>query len=206
VEDRDEPPRPVEGESAEAPSEGEPRPTGPGRRKGRHRGKLMETQLLVLTLVTIGLAVYAFQSGGMARLEQGGRETVNLVLQVWPNFVIGMVLAGLLSVTLPSGQLSRFLGEESGMSGILIATAAGMLTPGGPYFQFPIIAALYRNGVAPGPLAAYVTAWSVIPINRTLIWEVPFLGFQFSAARIALSLAMPILVGLGVPPLMRILR
>jgi uncharacterized membrane protein YraQ (UPF0718 family) len=166
----------------------------------------METQQIVLALVTIALAGWLLLTGGVPRLEQGGRETLSLLSQIWPNFVLGILLAGLVTVAIPAELLSRHLGEDSGFRGLLIATIAGALTPGGPYFQFPLVASLYRSGVAAGPLAAYLTAWSVIPLNRTLIWEIPLLGVQFSAARLVVSATLPLLAGLAVPLVLRVLK
>ena len=44
-----------------------------------------------------------------------------------------------------------------GMKGILIASAAGAISPGGPFINFPLVAALYQAGAGVGaPLAGYL--------------------------------------------------
>ena len=166
----------------------------------------MEPQQIFLASLAVALAVYLFWTGGVARLEESGRESLSLVSQVWPNFVLGMVLAGLITVAIPNELLGRYLGEDSGLRGVLLATLVGAVTPGGPYLQFPILAGLHRSGVAAGPLAAYLTSWSVIAVHRTVIWEMPFLGVPFSFSRLILSLFMPVLVGMALPQVLRLLK
>jgi len=165
----------------------------------------MDSSVLILAAAVLVLALYAFVSGGAARLEQAGHEAVDLLSSVWIRVLLGFALAGLITVLLPADTVSRHMGEGSGLTGLLLATAAGSLTPGGPFIQFPIVAALYRSGAGPGPLAAYLTAWSLIPVVRLIVWEVPFLGLQFAASRVLVSLAAPILVGLLAPQVMRLI-
>lgn len=164
----------------------------------------MEASDLVLVAFVVGLVAWALISGGPAKVLESGQETVSFLSSSWLRLLLGFAMAGLITVMVPSELIGRYLGEGSGVSGLLIATVAGILTPGGPYIQFPVVASLYRAGAAPGPLAAYLTAWGTIPLNRSLVWEVPFLGLPFTLARLAVSLAVPFLVGLAVPYVLRL--
>jgi len=103
----------------------------------------------------------------------------------------------------PNEAVARLLGEGSGLKGILIATFAGAVAPGGPYINIPLVASFYKSGAAVGPLAAFLTAWGLIPINRTIVYELPLLGSQFTFARYIASLAFPIIIGFVTPLLFR---
>jgi uncharacterized membrane protein YraQ (UPF0718 family) len=160
--------------------------------------------LLILAaalLVTFGLA---WSRGGSGLLFDGLNEGASLLMSVAPQLLIGFLLAGMMTVLLPADTIADWLGADSGMRGLVIATVAGTLTPGGPFLQFPLVASLANAGAAPGPLAAYVTAWSLVGVNRLLVWEVPLLGPQFALVRWSVSLALPILVGLAVPVVLRL--
>jgi uncharacterized membrane protein YraQ (UPF0718 family) len=109
-------------------------------------------------------------------------------------------------VLVPSDVIGRVVGEESGLQGVLIATVAGAVTPGGPFLQFPLVAALARGGAGTGPMAAYLTAWSLLGVNRALVWEIPILGVPFTASRWLVSLIVPVVVGMAVPLLLRAAR
>jgi uncharacterized membrane protein YraQ (UPF0718 family) len=109
-------------------------------------------------------------------------------------------------VLVPSSAIAGLVGEGSGFQGLLIATGVGALTPGGPFLQFPLVAALMRSGASEGNVAAYLTAWSLLGMQRVLVWELPVLGPTFASVRWSASLVLPIIVGLLVPQILRLVR
>ena len=61
----------------------------------------------------------------------------------------------LLKVTparVPRDLLVAWMGEDSGLRGIVLAWLAGLLLPGGPYVVFPLAATLCKQGVGAGAL------------------------------------------------------
>jgi uncharacterized membrane protein YraQ (UPF0718 family) len=165
----------------------------------------MESILIVGTLVVV-LTLVAFAQGGVARATDGYRQGFDLALSVAPQVLLGFALAGLITIVIPQETIGRLIGEESGIQGVLIATVAGILTPGGPFLQFPLVASLAKSGAAVGPLAAYLTAWSLIGLNRALVWEIPLLGGTFTLSRYAISIFVPIAIGLTLPIVYRSLE
>ena len=162
----------------------------------------MEAVVIIGGLVGV-LTTVALAQGGLPRAVDGYRTGLELAVSVAPQVALGFVLAGLITVVVPPDLIGRAIGEESGLQGVLIATAAGVLTPGGPFLQFPLVASLARGGAGVGPLAAYLTAWSLIGLNRAIVWEVPLLGGTFAIARYAISLVAPVAIGLLMPILYR---
>ena len=160
--------------------------------------------IVILGIVTIVLVVVAYLRGGVALPVAGVGEAGRIFASVAPQLAVGFLLAGMLTVLLPGEVIARWIGADSGFAGVLIATVAGALTPGGPYMQFPLVATLANAGAGPGPMAAYLSAWSLISVNRFIVWEVPILGIQFAAVRWIVSLAVPILAGLTVPLVLRL--
>jgi uncharacterized membrane protein YraQ (UPF0718 family) len=159
--------------------------------------------IAILGSLTGALIIIAYVRGGTALPIEGGAEALRILSSVAPQLALGFLLAGMLTVLMPADLVSRWIGPGSGFAGILIATVAGALTPGGPYLQFPLVAMLANAGAGPGPMAAYLTAWSVSSVNRLLIWEIPVLGLPFAAARWGVSLMLPIIAGLAVPVALR---
>jgi uncharacterized membrane protein YraQ (UPF0718 family) len=82
------------------------------------------------------------------------------------------------------------------MRGILIATVAGALTPGGPMTSFPFVVALYMAGADRGSLVAYLTSWSLLGFQRVMVWELPLLGPEFAFLRLLANLPLPIIAGI----------
>jgi uncharacterized membrane protein YraQ (UPF0718 family) len=166
----------------------------------------MSPSLLILGALVLVLGVVALWAGGWPLAWRGVSSGGNLLLSVAPQLVLGFLLAGLVTVLLPRELLGRVVGEGSGLLGLAVATVAGLATPGGPFLQFPLVAALMQGGAAPGPVAAYITAWSLLGWNRILIYELPLLGPHFTLSRIVVTVLLPIVVGLLVPVAMRVLN
>jgi len=72
------------------------------------------------------------------------------------------------------------------------------VTPGGPFSQFPLVASMWKMGAAPGPLAAYLTSWALLGVNRVIVYEWPFMGPTFTTIHLATCLVAPPAIGLVV--------
>lgn len=121
------------------------------------------------------------------------RRIVEQATFIAPRLLVGMMGAGFYAVLVPAETMEAWLGPGSGLTGYALASLAGILTPGGPLVGFAIAAALVGHA-GQGQIIAYVTAWSLFALNRTLVWEVPVLGRSFTHARILWSL--PVFAGL----------
>src|SRR6185295_6514768 len=107
----------------------------------------------VLTLV-LGSACWFLQ--GQAPFLGAAREGIDLFLFVLPRFAAGLLFAGFFLCLVPRDFVARWIGEKSGLVGILMGTLAGALTPGGPMMAWPVVVALLRAGADKGPLVAYI--------------------------------------------------
>jgi uncharacterized membrane protein YraQ (UPF0718 family) len=106
-----------------------------------------------------------------------------------------MLIAAFVQVLLPRDKIARYVSEEAGVRALGIATAVGIMTPGGPMTSFPIVRALRDTGAGRSPLVAYVTSWSTMGFQRILNWEVPLLGADFALLRFISSLPLPFIAG-----------
>ncbi len=159
----------------------------------------MDVSFLILCIFAGILIAIAYGMEGW-RLPVSGLLTGGKMLwETAPNLLLGFALAGLFQVLIPADYIARVIGEESGIKGLIIAMAAGILAPGGPYVNIPLVAVLYKSGAGIGQVAAFLTAWGLIPINRALVYEIPLMGTEFALARNAASLALPLIVGMITP-------
>lgn len=122
-----------------------------------------------------------------------------------PRLPLALVAAECIGRLLPEAYVAALLGEGSGVAGTLFAAVLGALLPGGPMIAFPLAIALFRAGAGQASLVALVTAWSLLAINRTLLFELPLLGSRFTLARLALSLPLPVAAGLAAAAAVRAL-
>lgn len=165
----------------------------------------MDLSLFVMCAIVVVLVVLAYRIEGWPMVLSGLRMSGYMLGTVWLRLVLGLLMAGMIQVLIPAEVIGRWMGASAGLRGILVGTVAGAVTPGGPFVNFPIIAALQHSGAGFGPLAAYVTAWGVIPLHRTLVWELPFMGPKFVFSRLLVGLVAPFLIGLATPPIMEAL-
>lgn len=154
------------------------------------------TSFWVLAAIA-GIAAWAaWELKGADAVRAALSHDFDILVFLLPRMIGGMMLAGLVQAILPPDLVARWVGEESGMRGIIIATVVGGLTPGGPMTSFPIVVAFYMSGADRGALVAYLTGWSLLGFQRILVWELPLLGAEFTLYRIAAVATLPILAGL----------
>ena len=145
-------------------------------------------------VIAIALLVIAYQRGGGEHIL-GLKSAGNLLLQITPLLIFAFIVAGMIQVLVPTEMISKWVGTESGFRGILIGTAIGGLTPGGPFVTLPIAAGLLRTGAGVGTMVAFMTAWSLLAFSR-LPLEIGLLGWKFTLIRLACTFFFPIIAGL----------
>jgi hypothetical protein len=145
---------------------------------------------VLLWLLVAGLALTAAVRGRIL-LNDGVREGAYEFVRLLPRIAIGVVGSGFVAEILPKALIAPWLGPQSGLTGVLIATLGGALTPGGPVVGFSIGAAALKSGAGAPQVIAYSTAWALYALHRLLIWEVPMMPPRIVWLRAAVSLPLP---------------
>jgi uncharacterized membrane protein YraQ (UPF0718 family) len=154
----------------------------------------LDPSTLVLAALAVVLAIVAYVKDPSLPLI-GARNGFAMLGFILPRLVPALVLAGLMQVLVPPEIVSRYFGRESGMKAIVVASLAGVATPGGPMVSVPFMVALAHSGAAMPPLVAYMTSWSLFGMQRIIAWEAPLMGWKFVIVRVLPSLAFPVLAG-----------
>ena len=141
-----------------------------------------------------GVACYAAK--GPEAFFASFKTDLELLGLIVPRRGAALLIATSIQVLLPRDKVARWLGDRAGLKGILLATGAGMVTPGGPMTSFPLVSALHQAGTGRRALVAYLTSWSTQGFQRILMWEVPLMGLEFAAFRFLVSSPLPIIAGL----------
>jgi uncharacterized membrane protein YraQ (UPF0718 family) len=157
-------------------------------------GASMDTTTLVLAAAAVGLLVIALRQGPGVALDGllAGWQTLrrNLVL-----LLLGFVLAGLVQVLIPKDLITRWLGDEAGIKGVLIGCVVGGLFPGSPYAAFPLVASLYQAGASLGAVVGFVSAWALWSVSRVPL-EIALIGPRPALIRYAVTFVVPPIAGL----------
>jgi len=158
----------------------------------RFRQMLIPT--IIMGVIAIALLIIAYQRGGGEHIS-GLKIAGNLLLQIAPLLIFAFIIAGMIQVLIPAEMISKWIGAESGLRGILIGTAVGGLMPGGPYVSLPIAAGLLRTGASIGTMVAFLTGWSLWAVSRMPL-EIGIMGWKFTLIRLACTFFFPPIAGL----------
>lgn len=157
---------------------------------------MIDGTVWAMLVLLAGLAALAYAQGGGTLLSAGFGEGARLLLRYAPVLVLSFLAAGFAQKLIPQDLVRVWLGTDSGLRGIFLGTAAGLVTPAGPFVSMPIAAVLIRAGAGTGVVVAFLAAWSLLAVHRLLAWEVPILGWRFALLRYASCLGLPVIAGL----------
>ena len=162
----------------------------------RRRRKPFDWSTAFIAVVVVGAAVVVYVRDGPARFLVILTSDVVLFLDILPKVLAACLIATFVTVLMPRELVVRWVGGESGFLGLIIATLAGIVVPGGPITVFPIAAAFVAVGADIGATIAFVTSWTLLGYGRALVWELPFFGPEFVIWRSIAALPLPLAAGL----------
>jgi uncharacterized membrane protein YraQ (UPF0718 family) len=161
--------------------------------KKSSRRKMMNPSTTILVVITLGLLLFALIRDKSLALD--GIKIAGTT--IWNNLILlsaGFLLAGLVQVLLPKSVIGDWLGDQSGIKGVLTGCVAGGLMPGSPYAVFPMVGGLYKAGAGLGALVGFITAWSLWSVSRLPV-EFALMDPQLVLIRYAITFFFPPLAG-----------
>lgn len=153
--------------------------------------------------IVIGtIALFVLAQWLWRRLESGDdraqalRGVRHLAIVNGPRVIVALISAGLFAELLPEQVVRTHLGDTSGITGVLIGMALGVLTPGGAFVSFALAAGAMKAGATEAAMVAYITAWALFAFTKVIAEELAILGPRFILARISVTFALPFLAGM----------
>jgi uncharacterized membrane protein YraQ (UPF0718 family) len=163
-------------------------------RPGRVR-KPVGWSLIVIGVLVAVSATLVYRRDGIAGVTEILTHDLGLFGGILPRVLAGCLLGAFVAEILPHEKVSRSLGPNSGLRGLLIGAAFGAILPGGPFTAYPVASALLTVGADFGATIAMVVSWTLIGYGRAVAWELPILGPDFTLWRIVISLPLPLIAG-----------
>jgi uncharacterized membrane protein YraQ (UPF0718 family) len=177
----------------------------PAEAKPPRRRKTFDWSAAVILAIVVAAAAYVYWRDGKDRFLEVAWHDFGLFGDMLPKVLAGCLIAAFLTVLLPREVISRWVGTDSGVKGILIAAIAGIILPGGPFAIFPIAGAFLTVGADVSAAITLITSWSLLGINRAVVWEMPFFGIDFVGWRSLAALPLPVVVGLSARMIVRMM-
>ena len=121
------------------------------------------TFIIINILIWVLVAVLALTAAvrSKALFREGATEGLRDFVMLLPRILIGVVGSGYIAAVMPQDLITTWIGPNSGVLGIVIATFAGAITPGGAVVGFSVGAAALKGGGGAPQVIAYSTAWSL---------------------------------------------
>lgn len=160
------------------------------------KAAFFDTSVLVLAGLAMTAGALCWHLKGLDAVFESLRSDLRMFLDLAPKMALAFLLAALVTSLVSRATIAKWLGEKSGVKGMALATGVGAVTPGGPMMSFPLVASLAKAGAGRASLIAYLTSWETLGFQRILVWEIPLLGFEYTAMRFVASLPLPFIAAL----------
>lgn len=152
--------------------------------------------IVIGTLVLFAVAAWMWRKlGTECRRVEALNRVRRMIITNLPRLMVALVSAGLFAELLPEDIVRRYLGDTSGMIGVLLGAGLGVLTPGGAFVAFALAAGAMTSGAAPAVMVAYIAAWALFALTKVITEEMAFLGPRFILTRAAISFPLPLIAG-----------
>lgn len=112
--------------------------------------------------------------------------TLDSILEMMMIIPPVFILLGLLDVWVPKETMMKYLGEHSGMGGVIIAFIMGSAAAGPLYGAFPVAAVLMKKGAKFSNIMIFIGAWSTTKIPM-FMFEIKSLGPRFAITRLVVD-------------------
>ncbi len=150
----------------------------------------------VFAIFALVMGILTYNILGPEKFNEALSNDIKHLLSIMPRVVAALTLAGFIWILMPRDKFSNLVGRYRGIKGIMLASFAGFITPGGPSAAFPFLAIIARAGADRGVMVAYITSWAILGIQRILVWDLPFMGAEITITRFLVSIPLPIIAGL----------
>ena len=145
---------------------------------------------LILTSLTILMMLMINNELGTKAIDIIGYSLKEMLLIIPPIFI----LLGLLDVWVPREIMIKYMGEESGVTGVILSIILGSAAAGPLYAAFPIAGVFMKKGVKFSNVLIFIGAWSTTKIPMFL-FELSSLGSKFALTRLLVDIPGIIIIG-----------
>lgn len=130
----------------------------------------------MFTVVFYAVAVTALVASIIAdrgKTRQALVKSGRAFVRILPEFIVVIVVAGIILAFIEPDAVSRMIGEESGFLGVLTASVVGSITLMPGFVAFPLASVILKQGAGLMQIGAFVSALMMVgvitfPVERTV--------------------------------------
>ena len=162
----------------------------------RKRSNKRAIELSAYALFCIVGAYYCYHSEGLTGILRALATQEKMLVGMIPRITMALGIASLLWVLLDPEKLRITIQKRKGWVKVVYATILGAITPGGPSSSLAILNMFLKSGLGYLIGITYITAWSMLGVQRILIWDIPLLGTEQAGLRFISGFWLPAFAGL----------
>ncbi|SET11139.1 Predicted permease [Natronincola peptidivorans] len=144
---------------------------------------LKRYRFFLITVIVTVIITIVNQSFGIRAMGVVGYSFMEMIVIIPPIFI----LLGLLDIWIPREIMMKYMGEDSGVKGIILAILIGSAAAGPLYGAFPVAAVFMKKGVKFTNVLIFIGAWSTTKIPMFL-FEMTSLGAGFAITRLLVNI------------------
>jgi uncharacterized membrane protein YraQ (UPF0718 family) len=134
-------------------------------------------------IIAVGILTIVNYDLGMKSFSIAAYSFKEMALVIPPVFI----LLGLLDIWVPREMMMKYMGEGSGLKGIVLSIIIGSAAAGPLYGAFPVAAVFMKKGVKFSNVLIFIGAWSTTKIPM-LLFEISALGSKFAITRLLIDI------------------
>ncbi len=151
--------------------------------------------LILNVLVLLALAISFFKS--REKSSKVIKIAFKSLINTAPYIIITIIIIGIMQGFVPNSLIAEYLGEKSGISGVLLASLIGAILHIPAFVSFPLVASLIERGASVMIGAAFITSLTMIGFT-SLPLEIKEFGIKFTVLRNISSFAAAILIAVAI--------
>lgn len=140
-------------------------------------------KFFIITLIMLIILFFINYSLGVKALSITAFSFKEMLFVIPPVFI----LLGLLDTWVPKETIVKYMGEDSGIKGVLLSLLIGSAAAGPLYGAFPVAAIFMKKGVKFTNVMIFLGAWSTTKIPM-ILFEMASLGTKFAFTRLVVDI------------------
>jgi len=142
-----------------------------------------------LALVALAVSFIADRNKTAQAVKKAWKAFENIL----PEFLVVVLLIGLLLAVLNPALISRIIGKESGVFGVILAALVGSITLIPGFVAFPTAALLLQGGAGYAQIGAFLSTLMMVGVI-TMPVEMKYFGKKMTLLRNGIALVFSFLV------------
>ncbi|HKL86325.1 MAG TPA: permease [Treponemataceae bacterium] len=141
---------------------------------------------ILMYVIALGFFVASFLKD-RKKTKQALMKGIKSVEGILPQFLVVVIFISISLSVLKTETISRFIGESSGIAGMIVASLVGAITLIPGFVAFPAAGELLHNGAGTLQIAAFVSSLMMVGVI-TLPMEIQYFGKRAAILRNVIAL------------------